>query len=450
MTKKKIEKAESFKMIGVSGRQHFSGYINEEFLTELKGTRGMKVYREMRDNDPVIGAILFAIEMLLRQVEWRVEGETLSSEDQLAAQFIEECLKDMKTKWSDQVSEVLTMLPFGWALQEVSYKRRNGAKQDERQSSRFSDGKIGWGAIELRAQETLQNWKIEDDGTVSSMTQLAPPRYQATEIPLSKCLLFRTTKNKNNPEGRSVLRNAYRPWYFKKRIEEVEGIGTERDLAGLPVIYAPARIMDANASASDKAIFAELKKIVTGIRRDEQEGVIMPGNRDENGNLLYELKLLSTGGTRQFNTNEIINRWDQRIAMTVLGDFVLLGHEKVGSFALSSDKTDLFARALGAWLGSIGETRTTEANKLLSLNGMDGRVKMVHEDIETPNLTEVGDYITKLSGAGVPLFPDPKLEGYLRRVASLPGGEEQSGQKKSKKVLLKPKEKKEELNGGDP
>lgn len=36
------------------------------------------------------------------------------------------------------------------------------------------------------------------------------------------------------------MRNAYRSWYFKRRIQEVEGIGIERDLAGLPVMYAPA------------------------------------------------------------------------------------------------------------------------------------------------------------------------------------------------------------------
>jgi hypothetical protein len=34
--------------------------------------------------------------------------------------------------------------------------------------------------------------------------------------------------------------------------------------------------------------------------------------------------------------------------MTVLADFVLLGHQQVGSFALSSDKTKLFSMAVGS------------------------------------------------------------------------------------------------------
>ena len=439
-SKDKKPRSSVTQVVGSSGLTHFSGYINEEFLTALKGSRGVKIYKEMRDNDPVIGSILFVIDMLLRSVEWRVEGESKSPDDEAAAQFVEECLGDMALTMADLVSEVLTMLPFGWSLHEVIFKRRNGYHDDPLKSSRFTDGKFGWGGIELRAQETLQNWKLTDAGIVEAMVQLAPPKYQAVEIPMDKCLLFRTTSHKGNPEGRSILRNAYRPWYFKKRIEEVEGIGIERDLAGLPVITAPGRIMSSSASAADQAIFAELKKIVTGIRRDEQEGVIMPSDKDENGNPLYELQLLSTGGTRQFDTNAIVTRYDQRIAMVVLADFILLGHDKVGSFALSSDKTDLFAVALGAWLKSIADVLSNAGNKLVRLNGMMGRCNLVPGDIESPNLAEISEYIAKLTGAGMPLFPDEDLEKHLRKVAGFPASEEMKGAKQRKPKIPPQKE----------
>jgi hypothetical protein len=60
-------------------------------------------------------------------------------------------------------------------------------------------------------------------------------------IPIEKMLLFRTTVQRNNPEGRSMLRTAYRPWRNKKRIEEIEGVGIERDLAGLPMARIPGK-----------------------------------------------------------------------------------------------------------------------------------------------------------------------------------------------------------------
>ncbi|WP_155274431.1 hypothetical protein [Piscirickettsia salmonis] len=50
--------------------------------------------------------------------------------------------------------------------------------------------------------------------------------------------MFRTTSRKGNPEGRSILRNAYQPWYYKKNLESIESIGIERNLVGLLTLRA--------------------------------------------------------------------------------------------------------------------------------------------------------------------------------------------------------------------
>ena len=62
-----------FGEIGDTGLQRGYGTLAEEFLRELQGPRGMRVYREMSRNDAIIGAMLFAIEQLARQVKWLVE-----------------------------------------------------------------------------------------------------------------------------------------------------------------------------------------------------------------------------------------------------------------------------------------------------------------------------------------------------------------------------------------
>ena len=255
------------------------------------------------------------------------------------------------------------------------------------------------------------------------MVQMAPPDYKLRVIPMEKSLLFRTTSYKNNPEGRSVLRSAFRPWYFKKQIETIEGIGIERDLAGLPIAWVPPELLSPNASPEDRQVLESIKRIVTNVRRDEQEGIVFPLVYDENGNKVFDFGLLSTGGTRQFNTDAVIARYDQRIAMTVLADFILLGHEQVGSFSLASSKTHLFSVALGTWLNVIAaQFNRIAIPRLFALNSfrLEKLPKLVPGDIEVPNLTELGDYITKLAGAGMDLFPDEKLEDYLRKVANLP------------------------------
>jgi hypothetical protein len=109
--------------------------------------------------------------------------------------------------------------------------------------------------------------------------------------------------------------------------------------------------------------------------------------------------------------------------MTVLADFILLGHEVVGSFALSSDKTDLFAVALGTYLDGIQEVINRFAvPRLWILNGMDPTTcpKVQHGDISTPDLGVLGAYVLALVQAGMPMFPDEQLENHLRQVAHLP------------------------------
>jgi len=279
------------KEIGRIGQKRYGGTLYEEFLHELRGRRGVETYREMSENDDVVGAILFAIEMLVRQCNWNIEPGGDTAKDKEAAEFVESCMEDMQDTWIDTISEILSFLTYGWSFHEIVYKRRMGHTKDPRTRSKFNDGLVGWKKLPIRAQETLYQWEYDNEDNLLGMTQMPPPDFGTFTIPMEKALLFRTKSRKNNPEGRSILRNAYRSWYFKRRIQEIEGIGIERDLAGLPVIYGPEGfnlwddIMPDHVEAR-----ANLEQMVRNIRRDEMEGVVLPFG--------YKLELLSSGGTR--------------------------------------------------------------------------------------------------------------------------------------------------------
>lgn len=313
---------------------------------------------------------------------------------------------------------------------EILYKMRGGISSDPLQNSKFDDGKIGWRGFSPRSQETHYQWLYDDNGELTAMVQIPPPTYEILEIPRSKSLHFRTRVQRGNPEGKSILRSAYRAWYLKKNLEIIEGIGVERDLAGLPVMSVPAALMSTQATTEEQTLLASLKKIVTTIRRDEQEGILMPLSYDEEGRPQFKLELLSTGGTRQFDTDKIITRYDNRIAMSMMADFFMLGQDATGSFALSSDKTELFATALGTILNAI----TAEFNdhgipKLVELNGWDSSLcpMMTHGDIETPNLGQLGAYIQTLANAGMTIFPNVEIEKYLLQTAGIPFDEDDLG-----------------------
>ena len=404
--------------IGRIGQKRYGGTFYEEFLRELRGKKGIETYREMAENDDTIGAILFAVEMLIRQASWNVEPGGDTPKDKEAAEFVEQCMHDMQDTWTDTISEILSFLTYGWSFHEIVYKRRMGKTRDQKTRSKYNDGLIGWRKLPIRAQETLYQWEYDDEDNLIAMTQLPPPNYGLITIPMDKAMLFRTKSRKGNPEGRSILRNAYRSWYFKRRIQEYEGIGIERDLAGLPVFTAPEDIAIWDEDDPDMVkLRTGMEAMVQKIRVDELAGIVKPHG--------FEFELLNSGGSKQFDTNAIIQRYDTGMAMTVLADFIFLGHQQVGSFALSSDKTELFSMAIGAYLDIICETFNSQGiPQLIDVNGshFDGITdypKLAHGDIENADIQKLASYIKDMTGVGI-LVPDDGLEDYVREAAGLP------------------------------
>lgn len=406
---------------GSSGLSRYGGHLTDNTIMALQGSRGRRTFREMADSDPIVGALLFTIDMLIRQVRWFVEpADEEEPQSEEAVIFVDSALNDMDRPFKDIVSEILSMLQYGWAYHELVFKLRQGP--DGAPPSQFTDNRIGWHKVAGRNQETLDRWIFDEAGDLLGMVQSAPPMYREVFIPVSKALHFRTTARYNSPEGRSILQNAYRPWYIKKNIENIQAIGVERDLAGLPILGVPAEYLSSDADQTKTDLVNEMKGLLRNIRRDEQEGIIYPLMYDEQGNKLFELGLLSTGGRRQFDTTGIITYYDSRMAMTSMADFILLGHEIHGSFSLSENKTELLSTALAAFMDVIADQFNRRAiPQLLELNGikMERPPRIMHGDIESLELGQLGTYVQQLFGAGL-TFNEPEVVNYLRRQAGIP------------------------------
>jgi hypothetical protein len=421
-----------FEILGVEGAKISSGFVHDEYLQRLVGERGRRVFREMRDNDSVVSAVLFAIEMLLRAVEWTVAPSTEEDEGAIeGAEFMESVMGDMSHTWDDFIGNVLTMLTFGWQYTEVVYKRRLGPHQkDPSMRSEYTDGMIGIRKLGDRSQETLNRWEIDqEDGSIEGLWQDPPNGGSGVRyIPIERALLFRPHQHKGSPEGRSVLRGAYRSWYLLKNIEEIEAIAIERELNGLPVVYIPNATLN-GSSAEAVAALNKYKQLVRDIKLNAQGGVVLPSDPwyDSDGKpsaqRQVELQLLNANGTRAIDTDIVVKRYQANIARTVLADFIMLGQGDRGSFALSRSKVDLFAKALEGWLGSIAEVINRHLiPRLWGLNAFDPATAptLVPGRVAPEDLRELGDYVEALSRAGVPLV-DEDTEARLRSAGGLPG-----------------------------
>lgn len=388
---------------GRSGLRMYAGFVHEEFQRELRGVQAIRIYDEMRRSEPVIAALMEAITTVMQGVSFEVHAGTSaqSSNDPVDIAAKEFVSKSWAKLASEELMEnICTMFAFGWALFEPVYK--------------YEEGKIWWDRLAFRGQDTLYAWEWDDEaGRVTAFVQRPAPSFKEIRIPADRFLLFRTASEKGNPEGRSLLRAAYKPYHYKRTIEEIEAIGAERDLVGIPVMNVPY-----NATNTE---VEEARQIVERISIDEQVGVAMtatgPAPEDR-----FELKILSGQGSSQKigSLERVIERYSTEMTMVALAQFLRVGQGSTGSYNLSSDQRDLFQVALRGWLRKIVRVLNSQAiPRLLAMNGMRGQCHFVPGRVSQLNLQVIANFLTSGVQNGW-ISPDANLEQFLRREAELP------------------------------
>lgn len=429
-------KRPSLKVVaGGTGLKQASGIVYEEWHQKLQGTRGVRTFREMADNSAIIGAILYTITSLIKQIPRTTKPAKENDEASARAkQHLDECFEDMSHTFEDWLEEILSMLTYGWSNFEIVYKIRRGESDLPEFRSRFNDGLVGWRKFVIKPQESLVRWELdEDDGGIKGM-HVVTEKGEQRFLPIEKSTLFRIKAHKNNPEGKSLLRNAFIDWYYVKHLTEVEAIGIERDLAGLPKMEVPPDLMSPDAPPEKASLRNDYENLVTNVRRDELEGLVVPAEEMSlaDGTVVktgYAFSLVSSGGSRAIDVNQSIVRHEQRMAMSVLMEWLLLGMDKVGSFSLASSKTEIFATALKAIVNSIQAIINRFAVRRLfsfmkSTFPEDTWPTLEFGDIETPDLVGLSTFVSTLTAAGI-LSPDSGIERHFRNMSGLPELEEE-------------------------
>lgn len=428
----------TFSEVGSSGLRAFSGWVREEFLPALVGRQGPRVYREMMDNNAIIGGIMFAIMSTMRKVDWRVvPADEDGPDQQVAIDFIESLREDMSHTWEDTVIDDLSMLPYGYAFKEIVYKRCLGndpGKDPTRPGrdlpkSKYDDGKIRWRKLALRGQDTILKWFFDENGATVGVTQ-QPWVGPTVDIPIEKGLLFRPVHWKGNPEGRSILRSAYRSYFFTKRLEEQEAIMLER-LNGLPIVRVPQSVIAAASAGDPQAVAAmnNWKKIAVNVRIDEQMGLVMPsdtwpGINGPSTERMYNFELITPTGSRgSVDSSKMIDRYSVNMMTCVMADFLSLGHSARGTQALANQKTDMFFQAIEGFLNANAAVYNRHGiPRVFELNGMptDNLPQLEPDLAQRIDLDILSNFVLRLSQSGAPLFPNEELQSYLMDAAGMP------------------------------
>lgn len=417
--------------IGYSGAQTRFGQIRaDEFLNELKGAKGIRKYREMRDNDATIGAIMYATEQILRDVPRIVEpSDKKNAKSVEMAEWLETVFDDMEHSLDDHISEALSSLTYGFAVFEPVYKIRGGPKfVDVKRKSKHSDGYYGIRKIASRAQWTIDQFKIDTkSGDILGVYQ--QESINGTNfIPKDKMVHYRTTTVNNDPSGRSILRNAYKSYVFLNTMQTTEGIAVERELNGIPIIRIPSDYMSEDATEEQQAIRQMAERIGRDLKFNEQGSIVLPSDvwiLDDkiSAHRLVEVELIASKGTRNVQIDPIIRRYQHDIARSVMAEFLMLGSGATGSYALSKSKTDIFLRSVESYINTIYDILNQQiVRPLWEMNGFDIDLlpKLVPGDVAPHDLDSLGSYLRNLNGADINLTEQVEIIDALLANAELP------------------------------
>jgi len=275
-------------------------------------------------------------------------------------------------------------------------------------------GRVYWKNMHFRPQTTIARWKYNKVGDLDFIVQQTPDSDEV-EIKASKCLLFHVAKTQSSPRGKSLFRNAYRDWYYKTNIEKIEAIGIERDLTGLPVLSAPdsCELQDEHGKLNKLGQWAW--QTVRNVKRNSQEGLVLPAE--------WTFKLVGSPGQRQFDLNDVINRYSSNIALSMLSQFLVLGvTNSSGSFALAKEQSSLFHTAIeGIALGIANAVNSQfiGSEALSIFNTTDTKPKLKPVGVERVDLNDLASFLGRLLKYNI-ITPDDKLEEFLRDRVALP------------------------------
>lgn len=424
--KEDIAKANTPKVIGVTGLRHANKTLyDDEIVAELKFPRSITTFSKMK-TDPIIAGSFLLIQQFVRSVKPKIEAKgKLAATDSAKkkAEIVSDALfKDMTRSFDQVLTEIITFVENGFSFHEPTFK--------------IKKGNVVWKDFPTRHASTIKGFKWDRSGDITHVIQWAPNPNLVSgtgslsgtdiEIPYDRLLHFRTNSERNNPVGKSILKNAHRAWSYKSKLEELEAIGVEREMNGLPYMRIPAEYFNADAEESPElyATLQEFIRIGTNARNNEQACIIMPSDRDENNNPLFEFELIASKGTRSLDTSKIIERYDYRIAQSMLADFLLMGSGSTGSFALSDNKVGTFVRSLEAYLEVVSEQFNRRAiPELYRRNGWseEDLCELVFEPIGNETLEHLGKFLDNTKNF---ITPDKSLENAVRKRANLPERDE--------------------------
>lgn len=367
--------------------------VDADYNPDLTGRKRIDKYDEMRKSDATCRLGLMAVKKPLLSAKWYIKhGEDEDDEGEKTTFVKDELFNNPNFPWTQFLNQVLLFCDFGNSFFEKVFRRR-------------ADGKTGWKKFAPRLPKTIYRYTLQDGITPGITQQL--PTGGIIEIPQWKLLTFINELEGANYEGTSLLRAAYKHYYYKDLYYRIDAIASERQGMGVPIITVPPQ-----ATPKDKA---KAKEIARNMRVNEQAYVDLPVG--------FEIKYIDTHAKELKEVKEMVMHHDRQILKAFLAHFLDMGASSAGSRNLSDDQSELFLVSLKYMGKIIQEQMNLAIKELIDLN-FTGTKQKNYPTLELGGIGQVdfaqlAQAMNWLTTTGV-IVPDTDLENYIRQTMDLP------------------------------
>lgn len=332
---------------GTSGTAISYGYVvSREKNNKLIGSRRYETAMDILQNAAVVAAGMRYFLNIVAKPKWKMVPADKSSQAKEVADFVEMCMHNMSDSWPRCVRRMAAFRFYGFGTHEWTTARDPDT------------GRIGYASLESRPWHTVNRWEVDPKGTILGIEQLGPLTGESFYIPRAKLVYLVDDSLTDSPEGLGLWRMLVEPFERFKSYSQIEAMGFERDLRGIPVGSAPyqaiKQMVDDGELTQDQAdaITAPIERFVKMAAKSTETGIVMDSStylaETETGEnvsaaRMFDLKLLTAGGTGFADIGNAIDRCQYQMAMLCGTENMLVGSGDQGSKALSEDKTRNFS-----------------------------------------------------------------------------------------------------------
>jgi hypothetical protein len=415
------DKAKPFSEQGVGGFRVYGGYIaTNETNTQLMGVQRFTHAADLLANVSIIAASLRYTLNLISRPHWRFEPADDSAEAKAAAEFMESVIDGIDASWTRIIRRTGMYRYHGFGVSEWVAKKRE------------EDGKIGIASIESRPQHTIERWDIDDNGGVVGVWQRDPQTGLPIYLPRGKLLYIVDDTLTDSPEGMGWFRHLAEPARRLKSYLQLEGLGFERDLTGIPVGRAPMAkinqlVQDGKITAAQRdSMLGAIDQFVALKRKDQNTGIVLDSAtqkaRTETGETIssiYEWGIELLTGTQSSidHLGEAIKRLQYDMALIMGTESMLTGRDGQGSRALSEDKSRNLYLIANATLADMAESVDRDlVAPIWTMNGLPDKLrpKAAVEDVAFKDAEAIAKVLADMATAGAILAPDDPAINDLR------------------------------------